>query len=148
MDARHEIYVDKFSCICSDEGKARAEERLNRAVAIMDAANEVRPRLLEARTVNGQAQYAILLIDFILYWHGGWIRSIAGDQWGGLNVEYNIDYIEWQEGDPDDFPDFEYKLIGRIQFDRTIDGLVEALLLFEERQQHIDKYLEGLNNEV
>jgi hypothetical protein len=140
-DARHEIYVDKFSCICSDEGKEKAEERLKRVITMLEEANEKNPRLFESRMVNGQLQYAALITDFIIYWYSGWIRSIAGDQWGGLNVEYNIDYIEYDENEDDDAPDFEYKLIGRIQFDRTIDGLVEALLLFEDRQQHIDAYL-------
>lgn len=146
-DARHEIYVDKFACICSDEGKARAEERFDKAMAILEEANEKNPRLFESRKINGQVQYTALIIDFIIYWYGGWIRSIAGDQWGGLNVEYSLNYIEWEEGDDDDAPDFEYKLIGRIQFDKTIDGLVEALLLFEERQQHIDAYLAKESNE-
>jgi len=141
MDARHEIYVDKFSCICSDEGKARAEERLATAIALIETMSEGNARIFEARAVNDQTQYATLLLDFILYWNQGWIRSIAADQWGGLNVEYNLGYIEYDENEDEDTPDFEYKLTGRIQFDRTIDGLVEAFLLYEERQQHIDAYL-------
>ena len=147
MDARHEIYVDKFACICSDDGRAKAEDRLARAIAILEEANEGNPRIFEFNTVNGQIQYSMVLLNSIIYWNGGWIRSIAGDQWGGLNVEYCLNYIEWEEGDDDDAPDFEYKLIGRIQMDRTIDGLVEAMLLFEDRQEHIDKYLKGLEDE-
>ena len=141
MDARHEIEVRKFPCICSEEGKARAEERLAKVIAILEAANERNPRFFESRKVNDQVQYTALILDSIIYWNQGWIRSIAGDQWGGLKVEYSIGYLEYEEGEPEDTPDFEYKLSAYIQFDRTIDGLVEAFLLYEERQQHIDAYL-------
>ena len=147
MDAQHEIYVDRFSCICSDEGKERAEERLAKVIAILEESNKEFPRIFETRTVNGQIQYSVIILDRIIYWNQGWIRSIAGDQWGGLNVEYSLNWLnddypdDMTDEELDELPDFEYKLIGRFQFDRTIDGLVEAFLLYEERQQHIDAYL-------
>lgn len=145
MDAQYEIDVIKFPCIHSDEGRQKADDRFAYAKTV---AEKTAPKLIELRTYDGHTQWAEIFLDLIIFYNQGWIKHLAGDQWGGMGVEYLFDWLQDDYADDltdeeyEELPDYRYKLIGRLQFDRTIDGLVEAFLLYEERQQHIDKFLE------
>lgn len=137
MDAQHEINVEKFACFCGDKGAENMKNNIDRALAVLE---ENFPNYKEFADRHEHYGLTDLLVSAIIFNNGGSIGHVWGDQWGVLRVTYYKDWIEWEEGDDDDAPDYKYKVTARIQFDRFMDGIIEAFLIYKDIDKYIEEY--------